>query len=519
MVQTPYRSYKLLYKIASTRHHTISPPPHSSMSALLYLRQARLGLFYSSSFRNPDSLEEIEGKLAILVASQALIKNEWHLVEKLRLAHLRKTSAFRRIPTEVFDVIFGEVALGTALHRTTHRYTLALSHTCTWWRTLTLNRPRLWSTFALDLGPWYYHPFLIDLYLLRSNTSPLCIEVHLSDDDDYTSQNLESFFSKSAQWIESLTINAPMWNHALNQIIRNCSFPSTKMLEIKGVLHCDLLERWEVGTMPSLIHFRFAVGRVPHKILSSGKLICIELDISNHDFHSFLSGCFQLEQLQLTNTQYVLDSGYTPYHGEEDLWIPETPVILESLRRMTLVVESRQRYVQDALTLIRAPRLEHLMVDATENDIVTAQWCELEFIWKEALNAFNFAISLKAFLQHSGQYLTTLKLLGISMSDVDLLQSLQHIEALRTLVVGDTEHSLESVYPVTDQLIIGLTTKSPLLLPWLAEAEFSSAARNPSIPCQSCCLAMSRSRNSDIFRSLSVLVPRVVSSHNEPLLE
>jgi len=215
----------------------------------------------------------------------------------------------------------------------------------------------------------------------------------------------------------------------------------------------------------------------------------------------------------------VLDWGYTPYQGDEDWSIPETPVILERLRRMTLVVESRQRYVQDALTLIRAPRLEHLVVDATENDIVTAQWCEFEFAWKDELNAFNFAISLKVFLHHSGQYLTTLELLGISMSDVDLLQSLQHIKALRTLVIGDAEHSLESVYPVTDQLIIGLTTKSPLLLPWLVEAEFLSAERNPSIPCQSCCLAMSRSRNSDIFRSLSVSVPRVVSSHNEPSLE
>lgn len=495
------------------------------MTATFRLHDNQDDIHYTSFSGEPSSLEEFDSKLATLLSAKHLIELEYNRVVDRRLTFLRNKSVFRLIPREVFHLIFLEASQTTELYRVRGCHTLSISQTCQMWRSMTLGLPCLWSTFAVEIGPYSYRPYPVDLYLLRSGTHPLSITASLRDMDDSNFTYLENIFARCSLRIVSLSIDAAWWNAGLYEIVGAYSFPMTKIFQLNVVGHSEYIESSVFENLPALSCFRYPVGLAPHNFPFLESLITVELDLSN-DFESFLRGCSQVKTLILTHTVIdLMEWGYVAHwstasgseagsassDSEIGLSIP-----LESLRNLSIVVERRHRYVGDALSLIHAPRLEHLVIDATEQSIYFADWSYED---RDTRNyPFHFNPQLNSFLERCNDSLSTLELTGVSMTDKDLLQTLQHrpFQTLCTLVVGDTRQSSPSIYPVTELLIAALT--SPSLLPRLMEVNLWSAALNPNPPSLQSCLAMGQERNQSSFlRRLTVSVD--VGSFGQSLAE
>ncbi|KAE9389165.1 hypothetical protein BT96DRAFT_1003504 [Gymnopus androsaceus JB14] len=478
------------------------------MTSTFHLRQGQETVSYSSSL-TATTIEEIDSIITTLATAKALINTEYCRVADLRLTILREKSAFRRIPPEIFHLIFLKAAEVTEIHWC--RPVIAISQTCQRWRAIAFSSPKLWSTFAVNLAKFHYRRETMEWYLLHSKDYPLSMEARLSDDlGDGTVEELENLFIQCAPRIRSLTIDTPWWSDTLNGLLRKYDFSLVKSFDIRLVSHSESLD-WALERMPALSSLRYSIGLAPHDIPSLEKLSSVELDISN-DYLPCLRGCLQLENLTLINTRFDLSQW-----DHEVLWGDQPPlgppVVLKELHAMYLVVESRQRYVQNALTSIKAPHLEHLAIDASEEDIIPDNWTVYNeqstgSPWLQKLTSYTINTQLTDFLQTSGQSLSTLELIGISMTDVELLSALYNVVSLRKLVIGDTQHSLKSVYPVTNSLIMALKKSS--FLPGLVQADFWSAAKNRRPPCLHCCVEMGISRD-PIFRHLTVSVPRFLS--------
>lgn len=492
---------------------TSFPCVKTTMSTTFDLHDNQDNIHYSFS-GELSSLEEFDSKLATLLSAKHLIELEYSRVVDRRLTFLRNKSVFRLIPREVFHLIFLEASKTTELYRARGCHTLVISQTCQMWRSMTLGLPCLWSTFAVEIGPYSYSPYPVDLYLLRSGTHPLSVTASLHDMDDCNFTCLENIFARCSLRIVSLSIDAAWWNAGLYEIVGAHPFPMTKIFRLNVVSHSETIEPSVFENLPALSCFQYPVGLVPRNVPFLESLVTVELDLSN-DFESFLRGCSRVKTLILTHTVIdLMEWGYVAHwstvsgseagsassDSEVGLLIP-----LESLCKLSIVVERRHRYVGDALSLIHAPRLEHLVIDATEQSVYFTDWSYED---RDTRNyPFHFNPQLNSFLERCNESLSTLELTGVSMTDMDLLQTLQHrpLQALCTLVVGDTRQSSSSIYPVTEPLIAALT--SPSLLPKLMEVKLWSAALNPNPPSLQSCLAMAQERyQSSLLRRLTVSV-------------
>lgn len=475
------------------------------MTAIFRLCNNQVEISYNSSSEEPSSLEEFDSLLESLLSAKNLIEVEYRRVVDHRLTFLRDKSVFRLIPREVFHLIFLEASQTTELYRVRGCHTLAISQTCQAWRSIALGLPCLWSTFAVEIGPYSYRPFPVDLYLRRSGSHPLSIKASLHGMDDNNFDQLKDIFSQCALRISSLTIDAAWWNDGLYETLRTHFFPTTKLFHLNLVSHAEYVEPSVFERFPVLSCFRYPVGLAPHNTAFLGLLVSVELDLSN-DFELFLRGCSQLKTLTLTNTVIdLMEWGCVPHWSAASASESEISITLQGLRKLSLIVESRHRYVRDALGLIQAPRLEHLVIDATEQRTSFTDWSYDDTYAR--CHPFHFNIELNSFLEHCNHTLSTLELAGVSMTDTDLLQTLRYqpLQSLRVLIVGDTRQSLPSIYPVTEQLVKALT--SPSLLPRLMEANLWSAAHNSNPPRLRSCLEMGQERNRFSFlRRLTVSI-------------
>lgn len=447
---------------------------------------------YHTPSVEPSSLEEFDSLLESLSLGKCLIEVEYGRVIDRRLTFLRNKSVFRFIPREVFHLIFLEASQTTELYRALGCPTLAISQTCRAWRSLALGLPCLWSTFTIEMGPYFYRPFPLDLYLRRSGSHLLSVTASFHGMEGCNLDQLGQILSQCAFRICSLTLDATGWNDGLYETLRAHLFLQTKSFQLNLISHEEYVEPSVLEIFPILSCFRFPVGLPPHNTVNPGMLVTVELDLSN-DFEVFLRGCSQLETLTLTNTAVdYMEWGCSNWSAVDESG-SEMSIALNTLRKLFLVVESRHKYVRDALGVIQAPNLEHLVIDATEQRTSFTDWSYSDPDTR--CYPFHFNPELNSFLEQCNHTLSTLEMVGISMTDVDLLQTLQHrpLQSLRVLIVGDTRSSLPSIYPVTEQLVKALTL--PSLLPRLMEANLWSAENNPNPPRLRTCLEMGQERN------------------------
>ncbi|KAF5341529.1 hypothetical protein D9758_012569 [Tetrapyrgos nigripes] len=158
-----------------------------------------------------------------------------------RRTHLRRRmgeyraliSPIRRVPVEIWAAIFVlSLSDSYGLCVTNDEIstpTLDLSHVCSFWRAVVMSTPALWANLDLFAGkgesspdPWYSDPFsaegrwskcrieeVVDLYLLRSETSPLSFNLR-SNLDKYTYEDLHP-----AAWniLTSLLKDSNRWSN------------------------------------------------------------------------------------------------------------------------------------------------------------------------------------------------------------------------------------------------------------------------------------------------------------------
>ncbi|THU94516.1 hypothetical protein K435DRAFT_668298, partial [Dendrothele bispora CBS 962.96] len=146
----------------------------------------------------PD-IAHYELEIARLEDILATLKAQRDKLKRYQGEYKTLLSPIRRLPVDVLLEIFSTVCSGPTGslfmprsrkrprdHRVITATTLVLSQTCSFWRGVVENSPRLWSTLAVNLAmitdvEGDRIEALVHLYLTRSASSPLTLDIFASD--------------------------------------------------------------------------------------------------------------------------------------------------------------------------------------------------------------------------------------------------------------------------------------------------------------------------------------------------
>ncbi|KAK7439831.1 hypothetical protein VKT23_017403 [Stygiomarasmius scandens] len=143
-------------------------------------------------------LDRYSEEIQKLSETLATLKRQRDELQTYRDRQSSFISPVRKLPVEILANIFSLCCdSGLVIDKEISAPALTLSHTCSFWRRVTLSRPELWSTLSVDL-----HKFrsgaearlheLLALFLDRSETgSGICLEVSAYDDNEYYAHALD----------------------------------------------------------------------------------------------------------------------------------------------------------------------------------------------------------------------------------------------------------------------------------------------------------------------------------------
>ncbi|KAJ7154895.1 hypothetical protein C8R43DRAFT_438972 [Mycena crocata] len=149
-------------------------------------------------------------KGAIQAKREALLRERVALETPLSLEAFR-TSPMRRIPSKLLAEIF-VFAAEDETQLVGRGILPILTQVCGRWRTAACKAPALWSTFRCELFGGTHGANLVDLYLCRSQSTPLSIDVHASGRDISQCVGVRAALARHSERLYSLRLTGEAWS-------------------------------------------------------------------------------------------------------------------------------------------------------------------------------------------------------------------------------------------------------------------------------------------------------------------
>ncbi|KAK1227526.1 hypothetical protein PQX77_009433, partial [Marasmius sp. AFHP31] len=161
-------------------------------------RSAEIRKFFRSTTANKATvsqyLHDVELEMAEFQVEINRLRTSIYTIERKRdrlkrNAELYKSLLFpiHAVPSEILSIIFTFSCERNVLSGSALPSALRLSMVCGRWRDIIFSSPHLWSNVEIDFGAWTkgsdVMTQLSELYLTRSQNSPLRLFLTLPDDD------------------------------------------------------------------------------------------------------------------------------------------------------------------------------------------------------------------------------------------------------------------------------------------------------------------------------------------------
>ncbi|THU94520.1 hypothetical protein K435DRAFT_157300 [Dendrothele bispora CBS 962.96] len=331
----------------------------------------------------PD-IARYELEIARLEDTLATLKAQRDKLKRYQSEYKTLLSPIRRLPVDVLLEIFSNVCSGPAgslsMPRTRERprdhcvitaTTLVLSQTCSFWRGVVENSPRLWSTLAVNLAiitdvEGDRIEALVQLYLTRSASSPLTLDIFAYDYFDNLIEalsvnawtTLELLMDQSCRWRDvSFELDCNIYNGMAERDVGINAFRKCMHLQSFKLLHQhrghfngtnDLFTSPFLQHAPAL-HSVTLQPYDPDIALPFGQLRSVVLHRGSYllDIFSLLDKCTQLESFEIS-TYWVDDLASALSQPRE--------IVLGSLKSLKLTY-SRANHVSAFFSALKLPSL------------------------------------------------------------------------------------------------------------------------------------------------------------------
>ncbi|KAE9408935.1 hypothetical protein BT96DRAFT_627294 [Gymnopus androsaceus JB14] len=377
-------------------------------------------------------------------------------------------SSFREIPNEILCIIFewactdnllqeypwpldSEPPTQLSLPFIAYLPALAISAVCTRWRSLALSSPGIWSQFRLEISPIASKAetmsnarsgFIstLQLYLDRSANSPLMIDLQTptgARNDQSKPSVLGLLLDHSSRW--------KTFSYTGDYALEKCglsSFPVLEDLILKG--SGDNIRKADLDCFehaPKLRGVRTDFFK-KYSVLPWNQLASLDVRAPRGEQMDLLRRCSCLTALKLRS-----------------FWSKSRPssVSLATLKSFTIVNsvdKPKTELLETILFSFTLPSLGELIIYSEDRSAAN------RVIWPSD--------TFSAFISRSSCTLTTFSLSSVTISDLDLIASLNHLPSLINFSV-DGLMNPEGGSPLTSYFLSSLTLhdSGSLLLPKL----------------------------------------------------
>ncbi|KIK61382.1 hypothetical protein GYMLUDRAFT_243560 [Collybiopsis luxurians FD-317 M1] len=389
-------------------------------------------------------LSDYEDELLRLESRIAFIWEQKERVEKYRSNVRSLTSAIRKFPNETLGLIFDYTCEwndfgydGPTSPTISCLPALSLSSTCSRWRSVATRLPNLWSRFKMEVTAQelqasgrFYEAYIatIKLFLLRSQTHPLMIDLSFNRNLPmlHIPLSLQLLHEHTQRWM-SLRSNYPFplidgdyCNFVALETLDlwKCPYPGTKLDRFRKAHKLTQLK------MPIIVPFDSSLPWNQITCLDIGTVIGSVGDIIEH-------------LPNLTTLKIISNSSIAIY----------PPRFSDKVTKLVVTFDL-ETVVDGIFSFVTFPALNtlHLRCDSA--------WKAHNWKWPGDV--------LAAFILRSTCKITTLKIDGVPLSDVELIAALQPLTSLVTLKIA---YSTDVTDPITTNFIHALHTSKQRDLP------------------------------------------------------
>lgn len=382
--------------------------------------------------------------IANRVANLAILKRKY-AIGYADLEHLRSLlSPIRILPLELLGEIFMYCCDATDALSLSEA-PLLLSHVCSFWRAITIQKHEMWS--SLKLGPEHFVTrsyglfHLAKLWLERSGNCPLRLYVRPSD-------VLQDGPIRTDLFLDILALYTPFYNRWKDIVFDYPRFDDFQLLfsDIPEEASLPLLERFGLflGTMaiedrvkmsclllnaPRLQKVLWIIKTVRFDpFLPYDQLTSLELG-GDYSTKSVLNILYQAKRLQLIDICIFIP----PHTSAEDL----VPVVHGSLTKLTLTFTGGSSVFFDNVTL---PALREIHITRM------GPWVETSYsTWSQS--------SFVSFLSRSECKLRSFSIVDFDITSEEILAILRYLSS--SLVKFEIEHIRAHI--ITDEVLKALT--------------------------------------------------------------
>ncbi|KAF5356625.1 hypothetical protein D9758_008250 [Tetrapyrgos nigripes] len=336
---------------------------------------------------------------------------------ELRASRYRSLlSPIRRLPPELLSYVFEFACADPALIGSYLRsFPVQISQVCTSWRNLARSTPKLWS--LLEICPFRFRSFSIEqmslfltMHLELSKSFPLYLTVDLRDISKQVGSPIIHLLTlHSVRWRIVSLVDIGLFEEELSVI--KGKLPLLHTLILKSRLS-DNFDAFEIA--PNLRAFTSIYGwyfklRLPWNQIRTYRVV-------EDTVGSIGRELFLVKEA----TEVLLDDCSPP----RDL----DPPLIHNLRSLSIVVYSHNPDFGIWFKSLTLPRLASLTIKGAD------QWTHPVFHQDFAHNG------LRSFLSRSSCIITSLSLIEISVSDVDVISLLSALPSLSSLTIHEREY-------------------------------------------------------------------------------
>ncbi|KAF8801173.1 hypothetical protein BYT27DRAFT_7198479 [Phlegmacium glaucopus] len=287
------------------------------------------------------------------------------------MRHQAVLSPIRKVPPEILAEIFLHASEGSSVvwprQNGDVEMPMLLGRICSFWRTITLSLPLLWSNIRLDLSHGHetadsiktistaVHD-LVDICLSRSGNALLSFSITADGPHELITSILQAFVKHSSRWRDvSIDLARLSWYHRTLMPTQS-NVPNLYRLHLgtsaKDTLAPDVLDAFRVS--PSLRELSISYLTRPFHIL---RVPWAQLTHLTSKMSTFREGEFS-EILRHATSLVVFST-----EGERILEVTSSqPVLLPHLQKLAIV--NKGSYITKSFQFFTAPNLKELYLHA-----------------------------------------------------------------------------------------------------------------------------------------------------------